>query len=90
MTDGRALLPWDLDVLPKLPTMELWYLQNLVDQVSHAKFYEMEIIRFFTSLRIQTVIQRLATNKYHHLESKDPRPMVTQAIQNTSPSASSR
>lgn len=63
MTDGRTMLTWDLDILSESPAMELLYVHDSVDQLSQAKFYEMEIIRFFNSLRIQTVIQQLVTNK---------------------------
>jgi len=43
--------------------MELPYLHDSVDQLSLAKFHEMGNIRFFNSLRIQTVIQHLVMKK---------------------------
>lgn len=66
MTDGRI---WDLGILSESAAQELSYLHGSVDQLSQAEFYEFyklyekELKRFFTSIRIQTVIQYLVTNK---------------------------
>lgn len=69
MTDGRTLWIWDLGILCESPAMELSYLHGSVNQLRLAefyefyKFYEKEVIQFFTSMRIQTIIQHLVTNK---------------------------